>query len=381
MTSIPSTNSHLHWPANLNDIGVTEETRELIDSLFTHLYSKIKDGEKVTAEFVKTDEKKRFFQIIDRSTKEVLEEYLVPLSLDIRLDDDRIFLISKNTIGKGQERTVKAVHDLRTGTPFVKKEINKENEFEIYQLIQSNPSTGLPQNFHFRRNGSEKLQVLEERLTGPLFEALQKRIFRTDALKLHAVKELAQGLHTLHHFKLESNNPCFHADLKIENILFDKNGNVQWTDFGYSGQVEKLVGSLGYQSPELVAMIAKAFPEGYGTTCAVTAEEIATYYKKHGQPIDIWAFAIVILTILKNADVHPLRAIAGALKRSESHPLFKDFYMQFLKQEELAAEIEAWRIRASPIEQALLDIAERMLQVDPDQRITIDDVLEQVNRI
>jgi len=265
MTSIPSTNSHLHWPANLNDIGVTEETRELIDSLFTHLYSKIKDGEKVTAEFVKTDEKKRFFQIIDRSTKEVLEEYLVPLSLDIRLDDDRIFLISKNTIGKGQERTVKAVHDLRTGTPFVKKEINKENEFEIYQLIQSNPSTGLPQNFHFRRNGSEKLQVLEERLTGPLFEALQKRIFRTDALKLHAVKELAQGLHTLHHFKLESNNPCFHADLKIENILFDKNGNVQWTDFGYSGQVEKLVGSLGYQSPELVAMIAKAFPKGPGT--------------------------------------------------------------------------------------------------------------------
>jgi len=381
MTSIPSTNSHLHWPANLNDIGVTEETRELIDSLFTHLYSKIKDGEKVTAEFVKTDEKKRFFQIIDRSTKEVLEEYLVPLSLDIRLDDDRIFLISKNTIGKGQERTVKAVHDLRTGTPFVKKEINKENEFEIYQLIQSNPSTGLPQNFHFRRNGSEKLQVLEERLTGPLFEALQKRIFRTDALKLHAVKELAQGLHTLHHFKLESNNPCFHADLKIENILFDEKGNVQWTDFGYSGQVEKLVGSPGYQSPELVAMIAKAFPEGHGTTCAVTAEEIATYYKKHGQPIDIWAFAIVILTILKNADVHPLRAIAGALKRSESHPLFKDFEIQFLEQEELTAEIEAWRNRASQIEQALLDIAERMLQVDPDQRINMDEVLELLSQI
>ena len=84
-------------------------------------------------------------------------------------------------------------------------------------------------------------------------------------------------------------------------------------------QVEKLVGSPGYQSPELVAMIAKAFPEGHGAICAVTAEEIANYYKKHGQPIDIWAFAIVILTILKNADVHPLRAIAGALKRSESH--------------------------------------------------------------
>ena len=84
---------------------------------------------------------------------------------------------------------------------------------------------------------------------------------------------------------------------------------------------------------------------------------------------------------MRNADVQPLIAIAKALNLSKNHPLFKDFYMQFLKQEELAAEIEAWRIRASPIEQALLDIAERMLQVDPDQRITIDDVLEQVNRI
>ena len=51
MASIPSTNrSYLSWPANLNDIGVTEETRDTIDSLFTHLYSRIKDGDNVTAE-------------------------------------------------------------------------------------------------------------------------------------------------------------------------------------------------------------------------------------------------------------------------------------------------------------------------------------------
>ena len=66
---------------------------------------------------------------------------------------------------------------------------------------------------------------------------------------------------------------------------------------------------------------------------------------------------------------------------SKNHPLFKDFYMQFLKQEELAAEIEAWRSIASPTVQALLDVAERMLQVDSDQRINIDEILEQINQI
>ena len=128
-------------------------------------------------------------------------------------------------------------------------------------------------------------------------------------------------------------------------------------------------------------MKAKAFPDGYNGDWAISEEEVIAHNTQHGQPTDIWAFAIVVLTILKNADVQPLKVIADALNRSEKHLHFKDFDIQFLKQDEIAAEIEYWRSRASPTVQALLDVAERMLQVDSDQRINIDEILEQINQI
>ena len=384
MASIPSINkSYIQWPDNLNDVGVTEENKAIIDHVLNTFYTRVENGENITADFLKTDEKERFFQIIDLSTQteEVLEKYPIPLSLDLRFDEAKIILIGKNIIGEGVERKVKAAHDLFNGIPFVKKEINQENELEIYELIQNKPSPGLPKNFCFRGQGTAKLQVLEERLTGPLYVALQRHIFRTDTLKLNAIKELAQGLHTLHHFKLKNNAPCSHCDIKIENILFNDDGSVQWTDFGYSGQVEQLVGSPSYQSPEHVAMKVKVFPNGIEDNGTVTAEEIATYCKTYGQPVDIWAFGIVLLSILKNADVYCLDLIDEAMKQSESHPYHKDFEIQFLKQEDIAAEIAAWKSKSSPIKQALLDIAEKMLQVDPEQRINIDDVLDLLSQI
>lgn len=74
---------------------------------------------------------------------------------------------------------------------------------------------------------------------------------------------------------------CVHRDLKLENILLDKNGNAKLTDFGFTREsiqktnLETICGTTVYMAPEL------------------------TERKKYdGFKIDIWALGVILYTMI-----------------------------------------------------------------------------------
>ena len=74
---------------------------------------------------------------------------------------------------------------------------------------------------------------------------------------------------------------CVHRDLKLENILLDKNGNAKLTDFGFTREcmtkttLETVCGTTVYMAPELI--------------------ERKTY---DGFKIDIWSLGVILYTLI-----------------------------------------------------------------------------------
>ena len=74
---------------------------------------------------------------------------------------------------------------------------------------------------------------------------------------------------------------CVHRDLKLENILLDKNGNAKLTDFGFTREcmtkttLETVCGTTVYMAPELI--------------------ERRTY---DGFKIDIWSLGVILYTLI-----------------------------------------------------------------------------------
>ncbi|GAB7343995.1 hypothetical protein MBLNU457_1926t2 [Dothideomycetes sp. NU457] len=96
----------------------------------------------------------------------------------------------------------------------------------------------------------------------------------------HVQKVFTQLLGAVSYVHLKG---CVHRDLKLENILLDKHGNVKLVDFGftreYSGSTSYLqtwCGTLCYSAPEMIK------GEKYG-----------------GEKVDVWSLGIILYALLR----------------------------------------------------------------------------------
>ena len=78
------------------------------------------------------------------------------------------------------------------------------------------------------------------------------------------------------------NNSCVHRDLKLENILLDKNENVKLIDFGFTREYE---GKASYLQTFC------------GTVC-YSAPEMLKGEKYAGEKVDVWSLGIIMFALL-----------------------------------------------------------------------------------
>lgn len=130
-----------------------------------------------------------------------------------------------------------------------------------------------------------------------------------------------------------------HRDLKPENILMDENGNIKIADFGLAAVTAPFSGSLTLQcgTPEF------------------TAPEIVQGKEYNGQTVDIWSVGVMLY-----------EALSGQLpfKGPTQAALFK------------AIQKGTYEALPGHISADCRDLVRRLLIVSPEQRATMDQILE-----
>ena len=169
--------------------------------------------------------------------------------------------------------------------------------------------------------------VLEYAENGELFDYLiaRRSLPLEEAMRLF--RQIIYGVDFLH------NNSICHRDLKPENILLDEHNNVKIADFGFArwlkeSTTQTACGSPHYAAPEVV----KGIPY-------------------NGKKADIWSCGVILYALL-----------AGRLPFNE--PSFR----------ELIAKIKNGIYRMPDFQPEVKDLVSRMLTVDPEKRITIEQI-------
>ncbi|WPK24617.1 hypothetical protein PUMCH_001896 [Australozyma saopauloensis] len=202
-----------------------------------------------------------------------------------------------------------------------------EREIIIMKLISHPNIMGL---YDVWENKTDLYLILEYIEGGELFDYLIKKGRLLEFEAISYFKQIIHGIGYLHQF-----NIC-HRDLKPENLLLDFNKNIKIADFGMAAlEVDKKLletscGSPHYASPEIVA------GQNY-----------------HGAPSDIWSCGIILFALLTGHLPFDDENIRKLLLKVQNG--------KFIMPKDLSAEAK--------------DLILRMLQVKPQDRISIEQIL------
>lgn len=203
-----------------------------------------------------------------------------------------------------------------------------EREIIIMKLISHPNIMGL---YDVWENKGELYLVLEYVEGGELFDYLIKNGKLPEKEAIRYFRQIISGVGYCHQF-----NIC-HRDLKPENLLLDKNLNIKIADFGMAALemnaklLETSCGSPHYASPEIV-----------------------TGKNYHGSPSDVWSCGIILFALLTGHLPFDDENIRKLLVKVQNGKFTMPNY--------LSSDAK--------------DLIWKMLKVDPNERIQINDILK-----
>lgn len=275
-------------------------------------------------------------------------------------------------IGEGTYGVVYKCKDTVTGDMVALKKIRMEHEDEGVPSTAIREISLLKELDHVNvvklreiLHGDDKLYLIFEFAEQDLKKCLE---INGAPLPPKTVKsftyQILQGLYYCH------NNRCLHRDLKPGNLLITKDGVVKLADFGLARAFNLPIKTYTHEV----------------VTLWYRSPEILLGQKKYSTPVDIWSVGCIFAEM---AQRRPL--FTGD---SEIDQLFKIFQIQGTPQEEIWEGIEGlpdfkktfpkWKKKALndfvPLLDAKgVDLLEKMLALDPLQRITPFDAIAHVN--
>ncbi|CAG9332088.1 unnamed protein product [Blepharisma stoltei] len=242
-----------------------------------------------------------------------------------------------NTIlGKGSYGEVKLVRHKETNSEYALKIVNKkllEREASIEVLLREisvhkgiNHQNVIKLHEHLEDNQNIYL-IIEYAEGGSLFQEIQKIGRLSEDVARKYFLQTVIGIQFLHQ------NQIVHRDIKPENILLDINGNVKICDFGWCFKGDEarstFCGTLDYMAPEMVLG------------------------KKHSFELDIWALGVLLYEMLHGES--PFNAA---------------------RENEKVQQIISCNPRyATFVSDAAKDLMQKLLKVEPTERMPINDIL------
>ena len=166
-----------------------------------------------------------------------------------------------------------------------KTEDDKQNNLNELRFISRAKHENIVRYFGSYLWRDELWVVMEMMEGGPLTKAIMDYDFQESHIAYVCLAVL-RALEHLHNINIA------HRDLKSENIMLTKEGQVKLIDFGLAettanGWVIDILGSPFWIAPEMIQL------------------------KPHGQPVDIWAFAISILEVINGHPPHDENALCA----------------------------------------------------------------------
>lgn len=242
------------------------------------------------------------------------------------------------TLGKGTYSTVKRAVHMETGTEVAIKIAKKDcdpddidREIAILKLLKHPNIVRLLDVIHDAPTSRTYLAF--ELVSGDLFDYTIARGHLAEREARRIMRELVSAVAHCHAHMV------VHRDLKLENVLMDKDGHARIADFGLSSimkpgmRMNTFCGSPMYMSPEIVQGL------GYGTG------------------VDIWSLGVMLYSIV--VGVTPWKVTKGVVDDLDT----------LLKGEFTIPE----HIKLSP---SCRDLINMMLVPDRATRASIDDIMQ-----
>jgi len=190
--------------------------------------------------------------------------------------------------------------------------------------------------------------------------------YYTLSQKKYIFHEIVLGLKYLHE------NKIIHRDLKPSNILINEKNEVKIGDFGLA---------------RIFSNIDKKRYTNQVVTVCYRAPELFLGETNYSTKIDVWSLGCILIEILTkraifyNKDeksIFPLMCqICGTLNGEywKNLPNYK-FYSSIIPEEGLKSQINKKNQLFKDLDEVTLDIIQKMLNLNPEERITIDGILE-----
>ncbi|KFY76301.1 hypothetical protein V499_04009 [Pseudogymnoascus sp. VKM F-103] len=200
-----------------------------------------------------------------------------------------IKLIRRDSVGTNPTRLAKIYREIA-----ILREISHPNIVRLHEMVETEKHIGI---------------ILEYASGGELFDYILNHRYLKDNAARRLFAQLVSGVGYLH------KKGIVHRDLKLENLLLDRNRNIIITDFGFANtfnpvdelgeEVEYGLSSRDYvRRMELDRILPGGFRRGdlmqtsCGSPCYAAPELVVSDSLYTGRKVDVWSCGVILYAML-----------------------------------------------------------------------------------